>query len=167
MHSNDISADRNALRALLEDTRTIAIVGLSPRPERASNEVARYLRAAGYTIIPVNPACTDVLGEKCYPSLRDVPGPIDMVDVLIEQPLPEDDLLGHAMLAAALATPMCLDESITSLTVAEDAIAVGARSLWLQLGVIAPEASARAAAAGLKVVIDRCTKIEHAVLIGR
>ena len=56
MHSNDISADRNALRALLEDTRTIAIVGLSPRPERASNEVARYLRAAGYTIIPVNPA---------------------------------------------------------------------------------------------------------------
>ena len=138
MHSNDISADRNALRALLEDTRTIAIVGLSPRPERASNEVARYLRAAGYTI---NPACTDVLGEKCYPSLRDVPGPIDMVDVF--------------------------RRSEEVMAVAEDAIAVGARSLWLQLGVIAPEASARAADAGLKVVIDRCTKIEHAVLIGR
>ena len=141
MHSNDISADRNALRALLEDTRTIAIVGLSPRPERASNEVARYLRAAGYTIIPVNPACTDVLGEKCYPSLRDVPGPIDMVDVF--------------------------RRSEEVMAVAEDAIAVGARSLWLQLGVIAPEASARAADAGLKVVVDRCTKIEHGVLIGR
>ena len=141
MHSNDISADRNALRALLEDTRTIAIVGLSPRPERASNEVARYLRAAGYTIIPVNPKCTEVLGEKCYPSLREVPGPIDMVDVF--------------------------RRSEEVMAVAEDAISVGARSLWLQLGVIAPEATARAAAAGRKVVIDRCTKIEHAVLIGR
>ena len=141
MHNNDITTDRNALRALLEDTRTIAIVGLSPRPERASNEVARYLRAAGYTIIPVNPRCTEVLGEKCYPNLRDVPGPIDMVDVF--------------------------RRSEEVMAVAEDAIAVGARSLWLQLGVIAPEASARAADAGLKVVIDRCTKIEHAVLIGR
>ena len=141
MHSNDISADRNALRALLEDTRTIAIVGLSPRPERASNEVARYLRAAGYTIIPVNPRCTEVLGEKCYPNLRDVPGPIDMVDVF--------------------------RRSEEVMAVAEDAIAVGARSLWLQLGVIAPEATALATAAGLKVVVDRCTKIEHAVLIGR
>ena len=82
-----------------------------------------------------------MLGEKCYPSLRDVPGPIDMVDVF--------------------------RRSEEVMAVAEDAIAVGARSLWLQLGVIAPEASARAADAGLKVVIDRCTKIEHAVLIGR
>ena len=141
MHNNDITTDRNALRALLEDTRTIAIVGLSPRPERASNEVARYLRAAGYTIIPVNPKCTEVLGEKCYPSLREVPGPIDMVDVF--------------------------RRSEEVMAVAEDAIAVGARSLWLQLGVIAPEATALATAAGLKVVVDRCTKIEHAVLIGR
>ena len=141
MHSNDITTDRNALRALLEDTRTIAIVGLSPRPERAIHEVARYLRAAGYTIIPVNPRCTEVLGEKCYPSLREVPGPIDMVDVF--------------------------RRSEEVMAVAEDAIAVGARSLWLQLGVIAPEASALAADAGLKVVVDRCTKIEHAVLIGR
>ena len=141
MHANDISADRSATRALLEDTRSIAIVGLSPNPARASNEVARYLRAAGYTIIPINPACDEVLGEKCYASLREVPGPIDMVDVFRR---PEEVMI-----------------------VAADAIAVGARSLWLQLGVIAPEATARAAAAGLKVVIDRCTKIEHAVLIGR
>lgn len=141
MHANDISADRNATRALLEDTRTIAVVGLSPSPHRPSNEVARYLRAAGYTIIPVNPACDEVLGEKCYPSLREVPGPIDMVDVFRR---PEDVM-----------------------AVVEDAIAVGARSLWLQLGVIAPEAAQRAAEAGLKVVMDRCSKIEHAVLIGR
>ncbi|HQX61146.1 MAG TPA: CoA-binding protein [Thauera sp.] len=141
MHANDISADRSATRALLEDTRSIAIVGLSPNPARASNEVARYLRAAGYTIIPINPACDEVLGEKCYASLREVPGPIDMVDVFRR---PEEVMI-----------------------VAADAIAVGARSLWLQLGVIAPEAAERAAAAGLKVVMDRCTKVEHAVLIGR
>jgi len=141
MHANDISSDRNAIRSLLEGTRTIAIVGLSPNPHRPSNEVARSLRDAGYTIIPVNPACDEVLGEKCYRNLREVPVPIDMVDVFRK---PED--------VAA---------------VVEDAIAVGARSLWLQLGVMAPKAAQRAAEAGLKVVMDRCTKIEHALLIGR
>jgi len=141
MHTNDISTDRAATRALLQDTRTIAIVGLSPNPQRPSNEVARYLRAAGYTIIPVNPACEEVLGEKCYASLREIPGPVDLVDVFRR---PEDVM-----------------------PIVEDAIAIGARALWLQLGVIAPEAALRAAEAGLKVVMDRCTKIEHAVLIGR
>jgi predicted CoA-binding protein len=141
MHINDISADRAATRALLQDTRTIAIVGLSPNPQRPSNEVARYLRAAGYTIIPVNPACDEVLGEKCYASLREIPGPVDLVDVFRR---PEDVM-----------------------PIVDDAIAIGARGLWLQLGVIAPEAAGRAADAGLKVVMDRCTKVEHAVLIGR
>lgn len=141
MHINDISADRAATRALLQDTRTIAIVGLSPNPQRPSNEVARYLRAAGYTIIPVNPACDQVLGEKCYASLREIPGPVDLVDVFRR---PEDVM-----------------------PIVDDAIAIGARGLWLQLGVIAPEGAGRAADAGLKVVMDRCTKIEHAVLIGR
>ena len=141
MHINDISADRAATRALLQDTRTIAIVGLSPNPQRPSNEVARYLRAAGYTIIPVNPACDQVLGEKCYASLREIPGPVDLVDVFRR---PEDVM-----------------------PIVDDAIAIGARGLWLQLGVIAPEAARRAADAGLKVVMDRCTKIEHAILIGR
>lgn len=141
MHINDISADRAATRALLQDTRTIAIVGLSPNPQRPSNEVARYLRAAGYTIIPVNPACDEVLGEKCYASLREIPGPVDLVDVFRR---PEDVM-----------------------PIVDDAIAIGARGLWLQLGVIAPEAARRAADAGLKVVMDRCTKVEHAVLIGR
>lgn len=141
MHINEISADRAATRALLQDTRTIAIVGLSPNPQRPSNEVARYLRAAGYTIIPVNPACDQVLGEKCYASLREIPGPVDLVDVFRR---PEDVM-----------------------PIVDDAIAIGARGLWLQLGVIAPEGAGRAADAGLKVVMDRCTKIEHAVLIGR
>jgi predicted CoA-binding protein len=141
MHSNDISTDRAATRALLQDTRTIAIVGLSPNPQRPSNEVARYLRAAGYTIIPVNPACDEVLGEKCYASLREIPGPVDLVDVFRRA----EDVM----------------------PIVEDAIAIGARALWLQLGVVAPEAALRAADAGLKVVMDRCTKIEHAVLIGR
>jgi hypothetical protein len=141
MHLNDISTDRAATRALLQDTRTIAIVGLSPNPQRPSNEVARYLRAAGYTIIPVNPACDEVLGERCYASLREIPGPVDLVDVFRRA----EDVM----------------------PIVEDAIAIGARALWLQLGVVAPEAALRAAGAGLKVVMDRCTKIEHAVLIGR
>ena len=141
MHLNDISTDRAATRALLQDTRTIAIVGLSPNPQRPSNEVARYLRAAGYTIIPVNPACDEVLGERCYASLREIPGPVDLVDVFRRA----EDVM----------------------PIVEDTIAIGARALWLQLGVVAPEAALRAADAGLKVVMDRCTKIEHAVLIGR
>jgi hypothetical protein len=141
MHANDISTDRDAIRRLLEATRTIAIVGISPNPHRPSNEVARYLRDAGYTIIPVNPACDEVLGEKCYPSLHEVPMRIDMVDVFRKA------------------------EDVAP--VVESAIAVGAGSIWLQLGVIAPKAAQQAAQAGLKVVMDRCTKIEHAMLIRR
>lgn len=131
--------DDAGLRRLLQQTRTIAVVGMSANPERASNEVAQYLRAAGYTIIPVNPACAEILGEKCYPSLREVPVPIDLVDVFRK---PEDVM-----------------------PVVEDAIAVGAKAVWLQLGVIATEAAARAEAAGLTVVMDHCTKIEHRRLL--
>jgi predicted CoA-binding protein len=131
--------DNAGLRALLQHTRTIAVVGLSANPHRPSNEVACYLRDAGYTIIPVNPACDEILGEKCYPSLREVPMKIDIVDVFRN---PAD-------------VP----------AIVEDAIAVGAGCVWLQLGVIAPEAAARAEAAGLKVVMDRCTKIDHRHLI--
>ena len=131
--------DDAGLRRLLQDTRTIAVVGMSANPDRASNEVAQYLRGAGYTIIPVNPACAEILGEKCYPSLREVPVPIDLVDVFRKS----EDVM----------------------PVVEDAIAVGAKAVWLQLGVIATEAAARAEAAGLKVVMDHCTKIEHRRLV--
>ncbi|AVR87476.1 CoA-binding protein [Thauera aromatica] len=141
MHPNDISANTAAIRRLLQDSRNIAVVGLSPKPARPSNEVAHYLRAAGYTILPVNPLHDEVMGERCYPSLHDVPRPIDIVDIFRK---PEDVM-----------------------PIVDEAIAVGARSVWFQLGVIAPEAAARAAAAGLAVVMDRCTKIEHARLLAR
>ncbi len=142
MHDQRITTDSpEDLRRLLQGTRRIAVVGLSARPARPSNEVARYLRTAGYAIVPVNPAYDEVLGEKCYPSLRDVPGRIDMVDVFRRA----DEVMA----------------------VVDDAIAIGAGCVWMQLGVIAPEAAQKAAAAGLPVVMDRCTKIEHARLIGR
>ena len=127
------------LKQLLESTRTVAVVGISPKPERASHEVAVYLQQHGYTIVPVNPACDEVLGLKCYPSLREVPVKIDLVDVF--------------------------RRSEEVIPVVEDAIAVGARAVWLQLGVIAPAALATAETAGLSTVMNRCTKIEHRRLL--
>ncbi len=112
----------------LTRSRTIAVVGLSPRPDRPSHYVARYLKEQGYRIIPVNPTIEEVLGEKSYPDLKSVPVPIDMVDIFRrpDQVMP----------------------------VVEDAIQVGARYIWMQDGVVNEEAAARARAAGLKVVMD-------------
>ena len=140
MHPNDISTQPEAIRNLLQQARTIAVVGISAKPDRPSHEVAHYLQRAGYTNIPVNPAYEEVLGQKCYPSLHEVPGKIDLVDVF--------------------------RKPAEVMAVVDEAIAVGAGSVWLQLGVIAPAAADKAAAAGLKVVSDRCTKIEHRRLIG-
>jgi len=140
MHPNDISTRSEAIRRLLQQARTIAVVGISTKPERPSHEVAHYLQRAGYTIIPVNPAYEEVLGQKCYPSLHEVPVKIDLVDVF--------------------------RKPAEVMAVVDEAIAVGAGSVWLQLGVIAPDAADKAAAAGLKVVSDRCTKIEHHRLLG-
>ncbi len=132
--------DVDGLRRLLAQTRTIAVVGLSAKWNRPSFFAAQYMQQRGYTIIPVNPAYDTVLGQTCYPSLRDIPVPVDMVDCFRK---PED-----------------------LLPIVDDAIAIGARSLWLQLGVINTEAVARAEAAGLDVVMDRCVKIEYARLFG-
>ena len=140
MHPNDISTQPEAIRSLLQQARTIAVVGISAKPDRPSHEVAHYLQRAGYTIIPVNPAYEEVLGQKGYPSLHEVPGKIDLDDVF--------------------------RKPAEVMAVVDEAIAVGAGSVWLQLGVIAPDAADKAAAAGLKVVSDRCTKIEHRRLIG-
>ena len=140
MHPNDISTQPEAIRNLLQQARTIAVVGISAKPDRPSHEVAHYLQRAGYTIIPVNPAYEEVLGQKCYPNLHEVPVKIDLVDVF--------------------------RKPAEVMAVVDEAIAVGAGSVWLQLGVIAPAAADKAAAAGLKVVSDRCTKIEHRRLIG-
>jgi predicted CoA-binding protein len=115
--------------------RTIAIVGLSSRPDSPSYEVAQYLQEHGYRVIPINPRETEVLGERAYPSLREAPAGIDVVDVF-RRP---DAAPG----------------------IVEDAISIGAPVLWLQLGVINEEAAARAESAGMTVVMDRCMHIEH------
>lgn len=130
-------ADRAVMRDALAVDR-IAIVGLSPNPARPSNEVAVYLQNAGYRIVPVNPGQSEILGERCYPSLLEIPEPPPLVDVF----------------RASDAVP----------AIARDAVAIGARCLWLQLGVISEEGAQIALAGGLSVVMDRCTKIEHAQL---
>ena len=133
--------DAVGLQRVLSETRTIAVVGMSAKPHRASFGVAQYMRDHGYTIIPVNPAYDTVLGETCYPSLREVPVPVDLVD--------------------------CFRRPDAMLPIVDDAIHIGARTLWMQLGVINQAAAARAEAAGLHVVMDRCVKIEHARLFAK
>ena len=130
--------ENDAIEPLLRAVRTIAIVGISDKPERDSHRVATYLQRAGYKIVPVNPLLKEVLGETCYPSLAEIPQPVDLVNVF-RRP-----------------------EEVPALV--EAAIAHKAGALWLQLGVVHPEAAAHARAAGLKVVMDRCIKIEHAAL---
>ena len=132
--------DIAGLRTLLLETRSIAVVGLSANWHRPSFFAAKYMQDHGYTIVPVNPAYDEILGQKCYPSLRDIPVPIDMVDVFRK---PEDVL-----------------------PLVDEAVVIGAKSFWLQLGVINREAAQRAEAAGMKVVMDRCVKIEYARLFG-
>jgi len=132
--------DIAGLRRILQQTRSIAVVGLSANWHRPSYFAAKYMQDRGYTILPVNPAYDEVLGRKCYPTLRDIPEPVDLVDVFRK---PEDVM-----------------------PVVEDAIAIGARTIWFQLGVINPEAARRAEEAGLEVVMDRCVKIEYARLFG-
>lgn len=131
-----IVTDSNEIFHLLATTRVIAVVGLSPDPARASHRVARYLQAQGYRIVPVNPSASELLGERCYPDLSRIPERVDLVDVF--------------------------RRSDRVLPIAEQAIAIGARCLWLQLGVVNDEAIRLAAAAGLAVVVDRCLMIEHA-----
>jgi uncharacterized protein len=133
--------DPLAIQRVLHHARTIAIVGLSPNELRASYFVGYYLKRHGYTIIPVNPREREILGERSYPTLVDVPGPVDIVNVF----------------RAPDALPM----------IAEETVKIGAGCLWCQFGVI-NEAGARiAAAGGVTVVMDRCLKVEYARYIGR
>lgn len=130
--------DIATLRRILKENRVIAVVGLSAKQHRPSHSVAKYLLEHGYRVIPVNPAYQEVLGQKCYPSLRDVPERVDIVD--------------------------CFRRSAEIMPVAEDAIAVGAKVLWMQIGVINEAAAEKARKAGLDVVMDRCIEIEYARL---
>ncbi len=124
------------IRAILQNYRVVAVVGLSPKPERPSFKVARYLQEHGYRIIPVNPGQKVILGEQCYPRLSDIPFPVEVVDIFRN----------------VAAIPAIVDE----------AIATGARVVWMQQGLVEPAAARKAREAGLEVVMDRCIKIDHA-----
>jgi predicted CoA-binding protein len=132
--------DIPGLRRILATAKVIAVVGLSADWFRPSYFAAKYMLEHGYTVIPVNPRYTEILGQKCYRSLREIPGKVDMVDVFRK---------------TADVGP-----------IADDAIAIGAKVLWQQLGVTNAEAAGKAEAAGLETVMDRCVKIEHARLFG-
>lgn len=132
--------DIPTLRRILAGSKVIAMVGLSANWYRPSYFAAKYMLDRGYRVIPVNPAYTEVLGSKCYASLQDIPDKVDIVD--------------------------CFRKSEEIVPIAEQAIAIGARTLWMQIGVINQQAAAMARAAGLDVVMNRCVKIEYARLFG-
>jgi len=132
--------DINTLRRILRENRVIAVVGLSADWYRPSYFAAKYMQEHGYRIIPVNPKYTEILGQKCFKSLKEVTEKVDIVDVFRKT----QDVM----------------------PIAEDAIAIGARVLWQQLGVKNEGAAAKARAAGLEAVMDRCVKIEHGRLFG-
>jgi predicted CoA-binding protein len=132
--------DIAGLRRILARSRTLAVVGLSAQWYRPSYFAAKYMQDHGYRIIPVNPRYDEVLGEKCFPDLRSIPEPVDLVDWFGK---------------AGDNTPL-----------ADEAIAIGAKVLWMQLGIVNEAAARRASAAGLDVVMNRCVKIEHARILG-
>ncbi len=126
--------------AILREAKTVALVGVSPNPLRSSNFVATYLTRTPYTVWPVNPHADEVLGKKSYPTLRDLPAVPDIVD--------------------------CFRKSSELGEVVDEAIAIGAKVVWFQLGLRNDEAAQKALDAGLQVVQDRCLKIEHARFAG-
>jgi predicted CoA-binding protein len=132
--------DINTLRRILRESKVLAVVGLSADWFRPSYFAAKYMQEHGYRVIPVNPKYPEILGQKCYASLRDIHQAVDMVDVF--------------------------RKTADVMPIAEDAIAIGAKVLWQQLGVRNEEAAAKARAAGLETVMDRCVKIEHGRLFG-
>ena len=139
MHKNP---DSGEIKRILEESRNVAVVGLSESPYRTSHAIARALQSSGYRIFPVNPNLTGpVLGEEPYATVEEIPEPIDIVDVFRRS------------------------EKVAP--VAEDAVAAGAKVLWLQSGVINAEAARYAEEHGLTVVMDRCIKVDHAMLVGR
>ena len=133
--------DAEAIQRVLHTSETIAIVGLSNNQLRASYFVGYYLLRHGYRVIPVNPRETEILGQKCYPTLSDVPERIDVVNVF----------------RAPAALP----------AIARDAVAIGAGALWCQFGVVNEEGARIATDGGVTVIMDRCLKVEHARYVGR
>jgi len=128
------------LKKVLTESKTVALVGLSDKPYRPSYFVGKYLLDHGFNIVPVNPVCKEILGHKSYPTLSAIPFDVDLVD--------------------------CFRRADEMPELARQAIAIGANTLWMQLSVVNEEAKQIATDAGLTVVMDRCTKIEHARLFG-
>ena len=128
------------IRSALDEKR-VAVVGMSSKELRASYFVGFYLKRNGYDVVPVNPRETEILGMTCYPRLEDIPDPVDVVDVFRE--------------------PAAVPQ------IAEESVAIGAKYMWLQFGVISSEGVSIAAAGGVKSIVDRCIKIEHARYLGR
>lgn len=131
--------DDKRIESVLRKAKTIAVVGASPKPERDSGRIAQFLAGEGYNVIPVNPAYQEVLGMKCYPDLKSIGSAIDIVDIF--------------------------RKSEEVMPVVEEAIAVGASTVWMQLDVVNIEAAGRAEQAGLKVIMDRCIAVEHRRLV--
>lgn len=134
-----ISLSDTDIADILKKYRTIAVVGLSPKPARPSNEVAGYMLESGYTIIPVNPGQTEILGRKCYPDLISIPDPVDVVNIFRRS----EDIM----------------------PIVDDAIRINASVVWMQRGIVNEEAAARARNAGLIVIMDRCIKVDHENLL--
>ena len=132
--------DITGLRRILAQARTIAVVGLSAHWYRPSHFAAKYMQDKGYRVVPVNPSYDEVLGQRCYPNLAAVPEPVDVVD--------------------------CFRRSADIPPIAREAVAIGAKVLWMQLGIRNDEAARIALEGGLDVVMDRCVKIEHARILG-
>jgi len=133
--TQETQASDAEITEILKNYRAVAVVGLSSDPSRPSYRVAQYLQEHGYRIVPVNPGCQEILGERCYAGLRDIPFPVEVVDIFRKV------------------------EAIPGIV--EDAIAVGARVVWMQQGLEEPLSARQARQAGLQVVMDRCMKIEH------
>ncbi len=137
----EFNPEDEEIRGILENNRTIAVVGLSANPDKDSHRVARYLKEQGYQIVPVNPKTEEILGQKCYASLKEIPFSVDIVDIFrkIE------------------AIPAVVDE----------AIATGAKVVWMQLGLAENQSAHKARSAGLQVVMNKCIKIEHSRYFSR
>ncbi|HLD94191.1 MAG TPA: CoA-binding protein [Anaerolineales bacterium] len=132
--------NRSEIQKLLASAKVIAVVGYSDKPYRTSYRIGQYLRSAGYKVYPVNPTVAEIDGEPSYPDLAAIPDPIDIVDVFRRS------------------------EYLSAIV--DEAIAVGAKAIWAQLGVVDHNAAQRAEAAGLKVVMDRCIMVDHEQLLG-
>jgi predicted CoA-binding protein len=131
----ELQASEAEITEILNTYRVVAVVGLSNDPNRPSNQVARYLQEHGYRIVPVNPRYQEILGERCYAGLQDIPFPVEIVDIFRKV------------------------DAIPAIV--EAAIAVGAKVVWMQQGLEEPVSARKAGQAGLRVVMDRCLKIEH------